>query len=116
MNTIYYNPKCSTCQKTLALLEARDFEISIHEYLEDPLTVEDLDHVCDTLGFEPQQIVRTKEPLFAELGLSLEDNRTRDEWLTLLSENPILIERPIVVIGDRAVIGRPPENVFDLFD
>jgi arsenate reductase len=116
MNTIYYNPECGTCRKTLALLEARDVEIAIHEYLDEPPTIADLDFVCETLGFEPQQIVRTKEPLFAELGLSLDDNRTRDEWLALLSENPILVERPIVVVGDRAVIARPPENVFDLFD
>ncbi|MBD3821785.1 MAG: arsenate reductase (glutaredoxin), partial [Thiotrichales bacterium] len=63
------------------------------------------------LGIEPQQLIRTKEDLFKELGLSIDDNKTREEWLAILQQNPKLIERPIVNINGRYAIGRPPENV-----
>ena len=83
-------------------------------YLDMPPSLEELGRICDLLGVEPQALVRSKEKLFRELGLSLTDDRSRQEWLRILADNPRLIERPIVVRGDRAVIGRPPENVLDL--
>lgn len=83
-------------------------------YLDKPPSLEELGRICDLLGVEPQALVRSKEKLFRELGLSLTDDRSRQEWLRILADNPRLIERPIVVRGDRAVIGRPPENVLDL--
>lgn len=115
MITIYHNPTCSKSRQTLALLEDKGLEIDIIEYLNHPPSKDTLDAICLALGMAPQALMRTAEPRFAALGLSVHDERTRDEWLTLLAENPILIERPIVVIDDRALIGRPPERVFELF-
>ena len=83
-------------------------------YLDTPPSVAELDRVCDLLGVEPQAIVRSKEKLFRELGLALDDERSRREWLEILATHPRLIERPIVVRGDRAVVGRPVESVLDL--
>ena len=67
--------------------------------------------LVDRLGVPVTQIIRFKEALARELGLAPDDSRSDDEWLRLLAEHPKLIERPIVVRGDRAVVGRPPENV-----
>ncbi|MBC7544366.1 MAG: arsenate reductase (glutaredoxin), partial [Candidatus Sericytochromatia bacterium] len=83
-------------------------------YLDQAPSVAELDRIVTLLGVEPPAIVRNKEALYKELGL---DTRTlsRQEWLQTLHDHPKLIERPIVVSGDRAVIGRPPENVQALF-
>jgi arsenate reductase len=67
--------------------------------------------LCGLLGVEPVALLRVKEARAAELGLTREDRRSRQEWLKILVENPVLIERPIVVKGGRAALGRPPENV-----
>lgn len=113
--TIYHNPRCSKSRSTLALLEERGEDVQVVKYLEDVPSVEALDTVCRALGVEPTAIVRSREARFAELGLSLDDERSRAGWLAILHENPVLIERPIVVRGKRAAIGRPPENVLQLF-
>ena len=70
--------------------------------------------IRDRIGKEPHEIVRTKEKRLAELGIAPSDSLSRDEWLKTLSENPILIERPIVVRGDRGALGRPPEAVLEI--
>ena len=75
----------------------------------------ELNRICLRLDCFPLQVVRTKEARFKELGLGPFDDRPREEWLTLMHENPILIERPIVVRGEAAAIGRPPEAVLELF-
>jgi len=66
------------------------------------------------LGVDPKDIIRTKEKLFSELGLSISDDKSRTEWLKILSENPKLIERPIVIYNNKAVMGRPPEKVLEV--
>lgn len=110
--TIYHNPRCSKSRKTLALLQERGIEPTIVEYLKNPPDKRELEMVMRKLGMKPEQIVRRGESSFKEhfAGKSLSD----DEWLNALAKHPILIERPIVVRGERAVIGRPPENVLDL--
>jgi arsenate reductase len=108
--TIYHNPRCSKSRQTLALLEARGVSPVIVEYLKTPPSADDLKAILKKLGLKPQDIVRTKETRYAELGLK-ERSVSDDELLALLSENPILIERPIVVAGKKAAIGRPPETV-----
>jgi arsenate reductase len=77
--------------------------------------VQELDEICRLLGSEPVEIIRSKDRLFRQLGLSKDDQRSRREWLEILAENSALLERPIVVRGDRAVIARPPERLLDLF-
>ncbi|RME00650.1 MAG: arsenate reductase (glutaredoxin) [Deltaproteobacteria bacterium] len=111
---IYHNPRCSKSRQTLELLRERGFEIEVVPYLERPPSVAQLDAICRALGKEPLEIIRTKEKRFAELGLSKKDERSREAWLRLMVENPILIERPIVVHGEKAALGRPPENVLTI--
>ncbi|MEM7260683.1 MAG: ArsC/Spx/MgsR family protein [Planctomycetota bacterium] len=88
-------------------------------YLDEPPAADELDAICQALDQEPTAIVRTKENRFVELGLSLDEKRSRAEWLQLLAENPSLIERPIVCVGSgeamRCVVGRPPERIAKLF-
>ena len=112
--TIYHNPRCSKSRNTLALLNEHQFEIEEIRYLENPPEKEKLSKLCGMLGVYPKEIVRTGEQLFKDLGLNKNDIKTDDEWLQILADNPKLIERPIVQIGDKAVIGRPPENVLSI--
>ena len=112
--TIYHNPRCSKSRQTLALLKENGIDPTIIEYLNTPPSAKELKTICEKLRLEPTQIIRTKESLFKEMGLSLKDDRTNDEWFEILAANPKLIERPIVVKGNKAVLGRPPENVHDL--
>jgi arsenate reductase (glutaredoxin) len=111
---IYHNPNCSKSRQTLTLLEGRGVELDVVLYLEAPPSVDELDRILTALGREPLAVIRTKEALFKELGLSADDERPRAAWLRLMTENPILIERPIVVVGERARLGRPPEDVLEL--
>ncbi len=113
--TIYHNPRCSKSRQTLALLEEHGVEADVVEYLKDTPTAAELDAILKKLGKRPEEIVRKKEARLAELGISPSDQLSRDEWLKTFSENPILIERPIVVAGQKAALGRPPEAVLELF-
>lgn len=109
---IYHNPRCSKSRQTLALLEENGVEAAIVLYLENPLTVKELKAILSKLKMKPFDLVRKSEKVYKEKykGVTLSD----EEWLTALVENPKLIERPIVVKGKKAVLGRPPENVLDL--
>ncbi len=98
----------------MELLAANGVEPTVVEYLQDTPTVVELAEVFAKLGKEPQQMIRFKESVAAELGIDASDPRSADEWLGLIHANPTLLERPIVVHGDRAVVGRPPENVLAL--
>ncbi len=109
--TVYHNPRCRKSRDTLALVRQHATAVSVIEYLRTPPTVEELDTICRRLGREPLDLIRHKERRFGELGLSRSDERSRAEWLSIMVEDPVLIERPIVVHGDQAVVGRPPENV-----
>lgn len=108
---IYHNPRCAKSRATLSLIEESGHSPRIIEYLKEPPSRDELDRLCTMLGIEPVDLVRWKEVRLKELGVSKRDKRSRSEWLSILSENPILIERPIVVVGNKAVLGRPPENV-----
>lgn len=111
--TIYHNPRCSKSRQTLALLEAEGVEAEVVEYLKSPPDAATLKHVLGLLGLEPRNLMRRKEAAYKELGL---DDEALDEaaLIAAMVENPILIERPVVVAGGRAAIGRPPEAVLDL--
>ncbi|HEX2448023.1 MAG TPA: arsenate reductase (glutaredoxin) [Methyloceanibacter sp.] len=111
--TIYHNPRCSKSRATLQLLEERRLKPKIVEYLKTPPSAAELKAILKTLGLKPHDIVRKGEPLYAELGLK---NRALDDdaLIALLIANPILIERPIVVAGGKAAIGRPPEKVLKI--
>ncbi len=108
--TIYHNPRCSKSRATLQLLEARGVKPKIVDYLKTPPSAAELKSILKKLRLKPHELVRKGEPRYAELGLK--DRDLDDEALiALMVENPILIERPIVVTGGKAAIGRPPETV-----
>ena len=115
-NTIYHNPKCSKCRATLEILNSKGVEPKIIEYLKNPPTKDELKEIINKLKIRPSELVRFKEDKAIELGISVEDNLTHDQWLNFMTENPVLIERPIVISEKSAVIGRPPENVLALFE
>ena len=110
--TIYHNPRCSKSRKTLDLLHDHGIEPEVIEYLKDPPTVKALGDLSKKLGLSPREMVRKKD--CAEL--ELPDNLTPQQYFRRIAEHPRLLERPIVVCGKRARIGRPPENVLKLFD
>ncbi|MCP4296374.1 MAG: arsenate reductase (glutaredoxin) [Proteobacteria bacterium] len=112
--TIYHNPRCSKSRATLQILTDKGIEPIIIPYLEAPLQVDDLEGVLKILGLEPIAIIRFKESIAKDLGITPKDSRTEKEWLEILVQNPKLLERPIVISGDQGVIGRPPENVLNI--
>jgi arsenate reductase len=107
--TIYHNPKCTKSRQTLALLQESGVEPTVIEYLKAPPTAAELKAIVAKLGIKPEQLVRKGEDVYKEkfAGKTLTDA----QWIDAMVKNPILIERPIVVSGERAVLGRPPENV-----
>jgi len=109
---IYYNPRCSKCRETAALVSERGYATELVEYLVTPPGKEELRSLLAKLGMKPLQLVRTGEAVFKQnyAGRTLSD----EEWLDALAAHPLLIERPIVVRGDRAVVARPPEQVLGL--
>lgn len=111
---ILHNPRCTKSRETLALLRAHGVELPVVEYLQQPLSKAELRELCKRLGVPPLALVRTKEALFAELGLSKDKGYGDEQWLDVLAHHPKLMERPIVVYRGRAAIGRPPENVLSL--
>ena len=111
--TLYHNPRCSKSRQTLALLQENGIQPEIIEYLTSPPSLAALQQLQQILGVAALQMLRTKEQVFAELGLG-NHGLTDTQLLQAAAANPILLERPIVVCGDRAVIGRPPENALEL--
>ena len=109
---IYHNPRCSKSRQSLALLRENGVEPEVIEYLKTPLDNNALRDLLKKLGLAAHEILRTKEDAYAACGLSPES--TEAEILAAIVANPILFERPIIVKGKRAVIGRPPENVLAL--
>jgi len=109
---ILYNARCGKCRQALSLLEGENCEIEIIEYLKKIPTKKQLQNILDKLGLKAEDIVRKKEAIYLE---KFKNKKfTNDEWIQLLIENPILIERPIVIDGYKAIVGRPPELVIDL--
>ena len=108
---IWHNARCSKSRETLGLLEERGIAPRIRSYLDSPPTEAELRDVLARLGISARALLRDKEPLAKELGLA---DAGDGEILAAMVAHPILIERPVVIHGDRAVIGRPPERVLDL--
>ncbi len=111
--TIYHNPRCSKSRQTLALLEEHGIEPDVILYLETPPTAATLDTLLKSLGMEPRALMRKGEEAYKTLNLA-DSARTRQELIEAMVAHPILIERPIVTHGDRAALGRPPEQVLQI--
>lgn len=111
---IWHNPRCSKSRQTLSLLEERGIDLSVRLYLEDPPSLTELTAVLSKLGISPWELLRRGEKVFKELALS--KDQPDQVLVQAMTENPILIERPIVVHGGGAMLGRPPENALALFE
>ena len=110
---VFFNPNCSKCRGARDLLDEKGLEADYFRYLDEAPSREELERVMGLLGIDdPREMMRTGEAVYNELALA---DAGRDALLDALTEHPILIERPIVIRGDRAVIARPPEKLLDLF-
>ncbi len=113
MATIYHNPRCSKSRQTLDILRAKNIDIEIVLYLKDQMSAADLTSVLQKLNLAPSQLIRRNETDFKDLALDA-ISVTEQQLFEAMLKHPILIERPIVVVDTKAVIGRPPENVLGL--
>ena len=111
MITIYHNESCSKSLDALQILHDRSIPFEIRNYLEQPLNSEELTELLSKLRMNAFQLLRINEPTFYELN---KVSASEDEWIDLMVQHPVLIERPIVVNGDKAIIARPPEKVLEI--
>lgn len=111
--TIYHNPRCSKSRQTLALLEEQGIQPQVVEYLKTPPSSETLSHILKALGKKPAELLRSSEAEYKELGLK-QFAGSDQELIDLMIQHPKLIERPIVIKGEQARVGRPPEAVLDI--
>ena len=107
---IYHNPRCSKSRQSLALIQDAGYDVEIVEYLINPPSLEELTEIIRKLHISAERLIRKKESLYKELGLDTQ-TLSEEQWVQVLCDNPKLIERPIVIKGDQAVIGRPPELI-----
>ena len=112
--TIFHNPRCSKSRETLGILEESNCEIKIVQYLKEIPTKKELKDLLMKLGLKPFDLIRTKEKIFEK---KFKNKKFTDaEWIQIIIENPVLLERPIVIDGYKAVIGRPVEKVIELIN
>ena len=108
---IYHNPKCSKSRQTLELLKAEGIEPEVIEYLKTPLKESEVLDLLKKMDAEPQALVRTKEDIYKENKFNID---TAEAIAKVIAKHPKLMERPVVVKGNQAVLGRPPENIKNL--
>ncbi len=112
MVTVYHNPRCSKSRQTLELVKSQGIDAQLVLYLETPPNTVELATLVKKLGISAEQLVRKSEQVYKDNFRNME--MTEAQWLEAMSKHPKLIERPIVVNGDRAALGRPPENVLEI--
>ncbi|MEA2687040.1 MAG: hypothetical protein QOE93_2235 [Actinomycetota bacterium] len=111
---VWFNPACGTCRTAQGILEERGIDAQLFEYMKERPSRDEIEKVMKLLGIDdPREIVRTKEPIYKELDLK---NASRDELLDAMAAHSVLIERPIVILGDKAVVARPAERVLELLE
>jgi arsenate reductase len=110
---VYEKPTCTTCRRLAELLTARGVDFERVDYHVDPLTEQEIRALLAKAGVGPREVLRTREPVYTELHLE-RDDRSDDELIALMVEHPPLLQRPIVEVGDRAVLARPPERVLEI--
>ena len=111
--TIWHNPRCSKSRETLALLEERGVKTDVRLYLDDPPDAETLRAALKKLKMAPRELMRRKEAIYKELGLA-DESLSDEQLIAAMVEHPKLIERPVVILGRRAALGRPPQDVLAL--
>lgn len=109
---MYHNPRCRKSREALQILQEKGVDVEIVEYLKEPPSAKELKATLKKMGVKPMDIIRKNEQIFRDnfKGKEYSD----EEWIDILTKNPKLIERPIAIEGDRAVVGRPPEKVLEL--
>jgi arsenate reductase len=109
--TIIHNSSCSKSREGMCVLKDLEEKVDLHvvEYLKDPLSVEEITALLRKLRIPAEDLVRKKEPLFKEKFAT--KKYSEEQWIRILHKNPVLIERPIIIKGDRAIIGRPTESI-----
>jgi arsenate reductase len=110
---IYHNPKCSKSRETLQILQDNHIEPEIIDYLEDPPTALALKNIIALLGVSARDLMRSTEPAHKEANLD-DDSLSDDDIIKAICEYPALLQRPIVIFGDKAIIGRPPGRVLEI--
>ena len=110
---IYHNPGCSKSRETLQILETHQCSPQIIEYLETPPNAQELKHIIELLGVAARDLLRSTEQVYHDADLD-DDSLSDDEIVEAICEYPALMQRPIVVLGNKAVIGRPPEKVLEI--
>ena len=110
---IYHNPRCSKSRQTLGILKDNNIDPTVIDYLSSPPTHQQLDSILRGLEMQPRELIRKNEAEYKQHGLD-DESLSRDQLIAAMIEHPRLIERPIVVIGDQIVIGRPPEAVLTM--
>jgi arsenate reductase (glutaredoxin) len=113
---IFHNPSCSKSRGALQILEERGVDAQVVRYLDAPPDRPTLERILDAIPDEPSALVRTGDEKFKATGLTKADVRTRDQVIDVLLKHPEVMERPVVLVGERAVIARPSEKVLDLLD
>ncbi len=111
---IWHNPRCSKSRQTLALLEARGIEPQVVKYLDAPPSREEIEFVVEKLGGDARDLMRTKEDIYKSM--NLKEVHDHELLINALVEHPRLIERPVVIRGEKVAIGRPPENVIPVIE
>ena len=111
---IYHNPRCSKSRQTLSIIKEKTSNFEIIEYLKSPLTFKEITVLLSQLNIEPIELIRTQETIWKEKYQSKKMNN--EELINSIIKHPKLMERPIVATNKKAVIGRPPENVLELFN
>nr|MBF0681539.1 arsenate reductase (glutaredoxin) [Pseudomonas sp.] len=111
--TFYHNPRCSKSRAALELLEGRGLSPTIVRYLETPPTAAELESLAKKLDIAPRQLLRTGEDEYKQLNLA-DAGLSDDQLIDAMAAHPRLIERPILIAGDRAAVGRPPEKVLEI--
>ena len=110
---MFHNPRCSKSRQTLSLIQEKNIDINIIEYLKTPPDISQLKQILKQLGCGPRQLMRKSEQIYKDLDLGNE-NKTAEDLVIAMTQNPILIERPIVLSGEKAAIGRPPESILNI--
>lgn len=110
--TIIHNPRCSKSREALSLIQSNGYEAKVIDYLNGELTKELLEDIVKLLKIHPKEILRTKEDEYKTLSIDFDNV---NDVIAAILKYPKLLERPIVIKGDKAVIGRPPENILTIF-
>ena len=110
---IFHNPKCSKCRLTMGILDDKGIDTTVIEYLNTPPDSAELNEVLNLLDIEPRELMRKHEAPYKENNLD-NPELSREQLIQAMIDNPILIERPIIINGNKATIGRPPEKVLDI--